>query len=539
MNGQPESEQSQNFQERLSQWVSSQGFWFQLRYSLAGGGMKGAVAFHALRLATRLMVFLLVAAGLTWVFLVVRSGGEAFSREVSESLKGKLRSEEIQVQGLSREQGEFYVSRMAMTGGEDTFFTFLEARNLKCQMGLLDGLRKKWDPGNISIAKLDIGIRAGADSPEAAESMADVLFQANGAMQLRTISVDDASLQWGYSERTRGAIVGSKLRAEKLADGWRLKFRGGTFTQNWLKELEIVELDAVFGRQGVVFEKALFKKGQGFVSLIDLKVKAGERPEVSGAMTLRKVEVSPFLPAGVRDYLEGTISGQFKVFGSTNSTDGVGFEGEVGIAGDDCLVLRDKVRLLRSLDIVDSSHNYSRLDFREGSFLMTTHGGRMELSGVRMSAGEHFVIKGQMTVRLPTADEIVEFNRGAVDSRVPGILSAQDLGITLQRAGESSASGKVGFRKAADESLFARLGLGAESRKLEVNAAARLAEAYRYEGLFTITLPQNVFAKAPRLQEMFPGNGANGSVVMEVPIEGLISEITEKQAKLIDEKSAK
>ena len=38
---------------------------------------------------------------------------------------------------------------------------------------------------------------------------------------------------------------------------------------------------------------------------------------------------------------------------------------------------------------------------------------------------------------------------------------------------------------------------------------------------------------------MYPGNGANGRVVMEVPIEGLISEITEKQAKLIDEKSAK
>ena len=149
-------------------------------------------------------------------------------------------------------------------------------------------------------------------------------------------------------------------------------------------------------------------------------------------------------------------------------------------------------------------------------------------------------MKGQMAVRLPTADEIVEFNnRGAVDSKTPGLLSGEDLGLTLQRAGESSSSGKVGFRKAEDDSLFARLGLGAESRRLEVNAAARLAQAYRYEGLFTITLPQNVFAKAPRLQEMYPGNGANGRVVMEVPIEGLISEITEKQAKLIDEKSAK
>jgi hypothetical protein len=31
-----ESEQSQNFNERLSQWVANQGFWFQIRYSMTG-----------------------------------------------------------------------------------------------------------------------------------------------------------------------------------------------------------------------------------------------------------------------------------------------------------------------------------------------------------------------------------------------------------------------------------------------------------------------------------------------------------------------
>ena len=39
-----ETEQLQNFNERLSQWVANQGFWFQVRYSMSGTGMeRGAV----------------------------------------------------------------------------------------------------------------------------------------------------------------------------------------------------------------------------------------------------------------------------------------------------------------------------------------------------------------------------------------------------------------------------------------------------------------------------------------------------------------
>jgi hypothetical protein len=538
MNGHTESEQLQNFHERLSQWVSSQGFWFQLRYSFSGGGMKGAVTFHVLRLVARLLIFLLVATGVVWFFLIKQVGSSSFSNQVSSVIKGKLRAEEIQLQGLTRDHGEFYVSRLAMSGGEETFFTVMEARNVKCQMGLLDGFRKEWNPGIITISKLDIGLRAGADSPEAAKSMADVLFQAAGKMKLNTISVNDASLRWGYSERTRGSILGSKMQAQKTADGWKLKFKGGNFTQNWLKRLEIVELDVAIGRQGVVFEKALFKKNLGFVTLINTKVKAGERPEISGTMNVRKIDVSSLVPPGLRSFVEGTVSGEFKVFGSTNSTEGVGFEGEVILAGEDMVVLRDKVHLLRALSVADAFNNYGRLDFREGSFRMKTHGGRLELKDVQMRAGDLFTMKGEMTARLPTADEVIEFNNAAAADGNEGILNDDEMDITLERAAKSAVAGEVGFRKAEDESLFDRLGLSLDNLRLEQQAAERLAQAYRYEGLFTITLPPDIFARAPKLSEIYPSNGANGRVVMDVPIHGVIYEITQEQANEIYEKGA-
>ena len=539
MNGQPESEQLQNFHERLSQWVSSQGFWFQLRYSLSGGGAKGAVAFHMFRLATRLMVFLLIAAAAGWIFLINQSNSGSHSEEVSAALKESLKAEEIELKGLVREQGEFYIGRLAMSGGEDTFFTVMEASALKCKMRLFDTFKKDWDPGAITISRLDLGLRAGADSSKAAESMADVLFQKSGKMKLSTIVVNDTSLRWGYSERTRGSILGSKMRAMKTPDGWRLRFRGGTFTQNWLKRLEIVELDVVFGREGIVFEKAVFKKDQGYVTLQNMKVKAGERPEVSGTMDLRKIDISSIVPLGVRNFVEGTISGEFKVSGSTNSVGGVGFEGDVVLAGDDLVVLRDRVHLLRALSVVDAFSNYRRLDFREGSFRIKTRAGRMEVTDVKLRAGDLFTMQGDMTVRLPTAEESIGF-QNVGDGEDDAILNDDELDITLKRAAKSSGQSKgVGFAKSRNESLFDRLGLSIENRRLEDKAAERLARTYRYEGLFTVTLPRDAFARAPKLQEMYPGNGANGRVVMDVPLEGVLYDVTLKQANEIYEKGAR
>ncbi|QTN31279.1 hypothetical protein HZ994_02695 [Akkermansiaceae bacterium] len=528
----------QNFHERLSEWVSSQGFWFQLRYSFSGGGAKGALGYHLFRLFARLLVFTAVAAAGTWVFLVKQSGSASYSDQVKETLVEKLRAEEIQLQGLSRQQGEFYVSRLAMSGGDETFFTVMEARNLKCQMGLLDGFRKQWDPGPLTISRLDMGLRAGADSAKAAASLGDVLFQDLGKMKLDAIVVNDTSLRWGYSERTRGSILGSKMRAQKLADGWRLRFRGGTFTQNWLKRLEIVELDVVFRRQGIVFEKAVLRKNQGYVTFTDLKVTAGERPEVTGNMNLRKIDVAALVPIGVRNFLEGTVSGQFKVFGSTNSADGVGFEGEVMLAGDDVIFLRDRIHLLRALSVVDAFNNYRRVDFRDGSFRMKTHGGRMELSQVDIRAGDLLQMKGEMVVRLPTAEEALQFNETGIADDDDGILNDDEIDITLERAA-MNAGESVGFRKEGDDTLFERLGLTLENRRLEEKAAERLARSYRYEGMFTISLPRDSFVRAPQLQQMYPGNGANGRVVMDVPIEGVLYDLTLKQANEIYEKGAR
>ncbi len=541
MNGQSESEQLQNFHERLSQWVSSQGFWFQLRYSMSGGGSKGALGFHFLKLAARIGVFLVILAIAAWVFLVRQPGTEGYREDLKASLQERFGASEIELKGFTREHGEFYISGLAMAGGEETFFSAMEVKNLKCRMGLFDQFKKEWDPGLIEISRVNLGLRAGADSKASSKAIGDVLLQETGKVNFRSIEVADMSVEWGYSERTRGAIIGSRMRAQRLENGWRLRFKGGTFTQNWLKRLEIEELEVVFGRQGIVFEKAVFKKNAGFVTFNGVKVKAGERPEVTGKMNFRKMEVGSLVPVAVRNFVEGTISGEFVVAGSTNSTEGVGFEGIIDLEGEDVLILRDRIHLLRALSVVDAFNTYRRIDFRDGSLHLKTHGGNLELTDVDLQAEDLFRMKGNLTVRLPTADEAKIFvDPSPGDVGFDAILNEDELGttpdLTLKGAARSSTDkGSVGFEKSEDESLFNRLGLSVENRRLEERAAEQLSRSLRYEGEFTISLPREAFARAPQLAEMFPPDEKTKRIPLEVPLDGILYDLTLEQAELIYE----
>lgn len=538
MNAQTESEQLQNFHQRLGQWVSGQGFWFQLKYSLSGAGDKGALTYHILRLLTRIFLFLLLLAGGGVVFLIKQAGSVPFQQEMQDAFLKRLGGEELQMQGLASDRGQFSISRLALTGKEGTFFSELEMRNLRCKRGLFTSLSDVWDPGVVAISRADLSLRAGADSPVAAKEMADVYFQDMGGLKLQSMLVEDMSIRWGYSERTRGAIIGSKMTAERLPDGWKLRFKGGIFSQSWLKRLDIVDLVVQFDKNGLIIEEAVFRKNEGFVTFHGVKVKAGDRPEISGRIKMRKVSLSALLPVAVRNFVEGSVSAELNVFGSTNSTEGVGFEGDLILEGEDFITIRDRIHILRALSVVDAFNNFRRIEFREGSFYMKTYAGRVEISRLDLMAGELIRMNGSFTARPSTAEEI-QFSAESL-SKVydeSGILSDEELDnstnleITLEGAAkEGDEAKRQGFIKQGDESLFQKLGINVENRRLEELSAERLSRALRYEGAVEISLPKEVFDKAPKLREIYPLRDDRGRILMRVPLDGLIYDLTLEQA---------
>ena len=81
-----ESEQLTNFNDRLNQWISSQGFWFQLRYSITSGGSRGALMFQLFNAGLRLLIFLAIVGIALAAYLVKRPNTNRFKAELKESI---------------------------------------------------------------------------------------------------------------------------------------------------------------------------------------------------------------------------------------------------------------------------------------------------------------------------------------------------------------------------------------------------------------------------------------------------------------------
>jgi hypothetical protein len=362
-------------------------------------------------------------------------------------------------------------------------------------------------------------------------------------VEANSFEVEDLSVRWGYSERTQGSIESSTLKMQRTDTGWRLNFKGGTFQQNWLRKLEIVNLVVLAESGGLVFERAEFKKQKGTVEFPGLRLTGGERPEVSGIVKIRHLDIEDIIPPALRSFVEGTISGDFKVFGSTNSLDGLGFEGQVVMDGQNVVSLRERFHLLKALSVVDYSRNYHRVDFREGSFQIRTHQGGMQLSRIDLKAEDLFTMEGEINVRVPTQEEIdaaVAKGTGLESSPLFGgeeelsgarELPGGDPDFTLRRAAQEAKRIEGGTQSLESLTLFDRLGMNVEMRRLQSQASERMSRMLRYEGTVRITLPGDAFERAPRLQELYPVDSVSGRIPIRVPIDGHLYELTLRQAE--------
>ncbi|HSP41365.1 MAG TPA: hypothetical protein VLO11_00705 [Luteolibacter sp.] len=533
-----------NFNERLSQWVASQGFWFQVRYSMSGSGVKGRAMFHLLRLGFRLLIFLMVAALGVTVYLMKRTDSEKFVENFGGKLETALSAEDLEIRGVQHVQGQLEIGRLAAEGGASTFFDSLEARNIRMKMNLLDGLVGVWNTGNIAIARLEADLRAGTDDEASARDLAKAVFGKSQRVDVHSIEIASATLHWGYSEQTRGSIENSEMRVQRTDAGWRLSFKKGVFRQNWLRQLDIVEMVVLVESGGLLFERAEFKQSGGTVEFPGLRVMAGARPQVDGIVKVRDANLASVLPPALLNFMDGSLSGDFRAFGSTNSSEGVGFEGQVVLDGRDTISLRDRIHILKALSVVDYSRNYRRVDFNAGSFDMRTHAGGMRLTDIDLQAEDLLTISGQLEIRLPTQQEVdAAVAEGSGLESSPLFISEDEIAearglqgddgedFTLRRAAQEARRIQEGNQSAESLSLFDRLGIGIEMRRLRNQAADRMSRMLRYEGELEITLPGDAFERAPRLAEMYPTDPATGRHTMKVPVEGHLYELTLRQAE--------
>ncbi len=531
-----ESDRIQNFNDRLNQWIAGQGFWFQLKYSMSGKkGLTGAGGYHFLRLAFRSLVFLVFAAAVGGVYLIRLPNTVGFAEKMEASIKESVRAEDVSLDGFSRVQGRMNIARLAVIGRENAFFTDFDAKNIVCRMGLLDSVTSPWKVGGMTISDLAINIRAGAGDAAAAGMLGDTIFNPHPGAEINSIDSEHTTVTWGFSVLAKGRIEGSQMKVRRRTDGWWIQFKGGTFSQNWLKGLEIEELSVICTRDGVTVEKGLLRKGGGSVVITGLTIRGAERPEVDGIAKLRNMPLDGMLPESAEYLVEGVVSGALRLSGSTNSQEGIGMSGRIELGEGDWLVLRERIPLLRALRMVDSFNNYRRVRFVSGSFDLKSGGGRLEIGEIDLVAGDLMTMKGGLAVRPPTKEE----KEKALEHPSPGSplavesggirASGQD-GFTLKRAAEESR------RKTGDSNtnkLLERYEATVEERAFEVEMATRLADGLRYEGGLEITVRPDAFDQAPSLKMAHPVDEGTGRIPLQVPVFGTLDLVTFAQAEEI------
>ena len=538
-----EVDQTQSFNQKLSQWIASQGFWFQLRHSMSGGGGWTMTLSHLLRLGFKVLIALLVAAGGFAFYLVNRVDSDAFVKTVDAGLKAGLGASEAKLVDFVRIQGDAQIPRLGVEGGETSFFRSLDAGNVRFKMDLLDGIAGDWDAGNLVAKWMEVDLKAGANSPGEAALLGEAFFKQWPDFRFSSIEVDDATLSWGYHSPlprnridTRGRIEHSRMTATRSPDGWRFSFTGGRFSQNWLKDLEIesLKIDCVPG--SLTVKEGKFRCGGGTVTFRNFAVAGGEKPAFSGKVEISKVALAQFLPDALETFLEGTISGEFALSGSTNAAGGIQLEGDVTLGGPNTISVRERVHLLKSLSVVDVYNSYRKVDLNRGSFHMKTYAGVLELSRVDVKADELMTLQGRLKVRPPDEKEMA----GAVGANPTGsftpVFSADpevdpskakdDISLKKAATGRTAAEGR-------DMAIFGRRAQEKIDQQLNQEALSREAQMLRYEGGFRITIPGDAFDRAEVLRNTFPADPDNGRIPLDVPIQGTIHEITRRQAEEI------
>ncbi len=557
---QPQS--SDTFDQRMSQWIASQGFWFQLRYSLSGGGGWSGAMFHLLRMFLRLLVVVvLVGIGVLY-YLTKRADTPEFREGMEARFAEATGAAEVKILDFQRSQGLGMMRGLAAEGTATSFFNSLEARNLRFEMGLLDGIREEWRPGVIDINSVDAVVKGGANSSEEAGQAIDVLFRETPGFEVDGIRVTRTRLSWGYAigseVRNFGKIADSRLEATRVGSSWRLVFRGGTFTQNWMTDFPIHELIFILRPDGLEVEEGWLGVPEGDppagtpgdeikswkwkVEFQDVRVDGGEYPEFSGKLVFDSVPLETLVAGQLETRIEGRLSGELELSGSTNSAEGVGFKGSFEIPEGAQLAMRDEFALLRTIDVVDAFNNYKRIDFDTGSFDVTTGGGQLELSNVDLAALDEdsesvrIGLTGDVVVRKPTREEaadlagieeVVGASSSAMQKKAEAEMSLKRAAAAARKA-EGSESGE-----GTSESLDFFKSLQDDRKELERlrdEASSRFLRTLIFDGSFRLSIPGDAFGRSPALRELHPVNAQTGRIDLVVPLNGPLFSLTEEQA---------
>jgi hypothetical protein len=497
------------YKSRVSDWIGRQGILFQLRYARTVG--SGAIFRHVGGATIKLLLLLVVLGVCSFFGLKRYFRSPGYQEKIAAQITDAMGAEVIEASGFSRNvnSGEFH--RLEVKGGAKSFFYEADFEGFSGVFSYLTGVTESWRPSIVRMRKADVRLKAGGYQEEMELGFSSVIESLNGN-GISQIKVDDCSFDWGYSKLTFGEVRNTSFKATLQGGVWEVELSGGTFQQNWLGPLEIESAALRIDEKGIEVDSLKLRMDEGSVTLEGRISGPANMPtfDLSGRFTFLPLENFVRIQGiNTREYIEGRISGDLAISGSSNRR--VELSGLVELAENDSITVRERWSLLRALSILDIDRTYLRIDFDQGGFAFSTGGGGMKVDRINLTAGKKARLTGGFETRLPTQEEAAtalgielteNFSLDYTDSS-----AAQQLENDRMRI-DSRDEDDEGFGVDIDKSVEdgkLRVDESKQSGKeLEELRMKQEMEIHRITGELKVAVPAGAFDSSEALLKLYP-----------------------------------
>lgn len=536
-------EKLKDYENRISDWIGSQGIFFQLRYARTIRANSLVRQFG--NLAIKLLVISALILSLSYFILGRYFESDHYAEKMTKHVQEAFGVTEIEGKEFRRARGTGSYQGLTLTGGDRSFFYQSTMAGFRAPLSYFTGLSKKWAPDLINIERLEINLKSGGEEKEMREAFA-VVLDSFGGEGVRSIQVDDFSCDWGYSKLTYGSLGNTKMQAELKDGAWVVSFSGGTFQQNWIRNCEILNGEILINSSGLEVVALDLAHGQGSLKISGKVGAPIEKPNFDLKGIFKDLALDRFIDVSgetVREFLEGHISGDLRITGSTNSL--IKVEGNAGVAEGLSLTIRERWPVLKAVSIMDPRRTFRRINFSEGGFEFTTQGGGLEVRNLSLSAKDKAKLVGDFKTRLPSQSEAARFLGITLTDGFSNDFTDTSLAQKLE---DDRMSLRDAFtkRERIDDFEFDRSRYDAISREQEVQSSQKNLEGarllgemkvHRITGKMKLGIPESSFAENENLARLYPAEG-DGWRWIDIPLENQqFSKISEEANERILEQA--
>ena len=534
-------ERLDEYQNRVSGWIGEQGIFFQLRYAGIVGNYS--IAKQLGNLFVKLLIFMVAVIGIGYLLLNRHFNSDSYLSSLSDGVSESVGASEIEVSGFSRARGQGSFREIEMTGSDDSFFMEAEIEDLSGPFDFLSGVTSEWSPKQLIMSSASFQLKAGGEDGEMGQAF-ESLIQTFDESGLNSVTINELDLDWGYSKLTYGAVTGTEFRAV-LVDGiWEVNVKGGSFTQNWLQNFEIVNGELEVSLSGIKVESLELARNEGTLDLSGSIEGTLDLPKFNLKGSFSKLPVEELVQLSglnVRDFISGLISGKLEIQGSTNRR--ITTKGSVALKEGDFVTIREKWPILKTMSVLDVNRSYRRIDFEEGSFGFETSGGGLVLNDISLRSGDLLQLQGSVVSRLPNQEEAAKalnivltdgFSGGVRNdlTDTSGAQSLEDDRMTLRRVtGGSKVNDfelSLGNEDRTGDSTMSPVQLEEQRLRYEMNI-------HRFKGQMMLGVASASFSEYASLRQLYPSD-ESGWRWVPLDYETTFSEITKiESSRLLDD----